>query len=893
MAWILWVAILSPSFAQTPSFQNFTIEDGLASDLVYSVYQDPKGFMWFGTNAGVSRFDGGRFENFGRSQGLGDNEIFQIAGDSQGRIWFLPFNGELSYYFEDTFHNRSNDSVLASYEPRGGYLSRMYEDSKGRLWFYGEAGHTLVIHPDGTTEWRSWTQFQPGSIVLIWEKDQRMFIAHSSGNVVGFDLEQDDWTSATIYGSRVERPERIPLNSVGLLPDQESAFRFTKGVIHELDRDFNYQAVDTIRGSVGESLSIGVDTTAGRTWVATSSGLIWMQMDAEGECESTLFLPGEVTSSALMDHEGNLWVTSLSRGVFLSIEPDIISYGIPGGGAKSPIHRLMIAPHDSSRIWWAGTNAMFGYFDKGNMKAYQGFEGLPQVRGIDIVDIPDQGVVVGMETGVIYLDYETEDLYSFPLSNKNIVWHPEKGLIIASRVLLTATPLSEYIQFVQETQPGSELFQQSTMAENMDMRFIDEYKLFVSQSRILKLALVGDDLIFATTTELAKLSLKTNMITVYDYPLDGRIIELEQHVNVRQDTILWMVANNGEIVGQRERGDIRIQLDTLYPEMNVKAFYLENDTSLWIGTQLGLVHLSFSDTERYNYFSHRLFSTHDGLPTNQVHDIVILDDTLYLATAVGLTVIPKSSLESGRISPPVFITKFETNGGALVPRGPLDPDQNNITIGYSGISFRSAQNLQYRYRLQENTPWVYTTSAEVSVFDLAPGEYDFEVQAKVPNAMWSQGIAKQSFVISAPYWRRPWFWSGVVTLSMGVVWLVLWVRMQRVREREELNLRASSAELKALRAQINPHFIFNALSSIQRFVLKNNREEANIYLTKFSRLIRMILNHSDKSEVTLEEELTAVRYYLDIERLRLSNRFDYSIECKNEELLNSVKLPPM
>ncbi len=107
-------------------------------------------------------------------------------------------------------------------------------------------------------------------------------------------------------------------------------------------------------------------------------------------------------------------------------------------------------------------------------------------------------------------------------------------------------------------------------------------------------------------------------------------------------------------------------------------------------------------------------------------------------------------------------------------------------------------------------------------------------------------------------------------------------------EREKTNL-----EMQALRAQMNPHFIFNCLSSINRFILTNKIEEASDYLTKFSRLIRMALNNSEKSVITLESELDALKLYLDLERLRFRNAFDYSITFINTIDINAVYIPPM
>ena len=106
-------------------------------------------------------------------------------------------------------------------------------------------------------------------------------------------------------------------------------------------------------------------------------------------------------------------------------------------------------------------------------------------------------------------------------------------------------------------------------------------------------------------------------------------------------------------------------------------------------------------------------------------------------------------------------------------------------------------------------------------------------------------------------------------------------RLAGKKEKAEVQQKVAELEMQALRAQMNPHFIFNCLSSINRFIFKNDNKLASDYLTRFSRLIRMVLMHSSKKLITLEDELEMLRLYLDLERLRFKDAFDYSITTTN------------
>ncbi len=108
-----------------------------------------------------------------------------------------------------------------------------------------------------------------------------------------------------------------------------------------------------------------------------------------------------------------------------------------------------------------------------------------------------------------------------------------------------------------------------------------------------------------------------------------------------------------------------------------------------------------------------------------------------------------------------------------------------------------------------------------------------------------------------------------------------------------LTQQASELEMQTLRSQMNPHFIFNCLSSINRFILKNKTEEASDYLTQFSRLIRMVLNNSKQSFISLEDELETLRLYLEMERLRFKNSFDYVINLPDDIEVENIFIPPL
>ncbi|MEP7129479.1 MAG: two-component regulator propeller domain-containing protein, partial [Chitinophagales bacterium] len=137
--------------AQSPVYKNYTVNDGLPSQVVYCALQDQQGYMWFGTDAGVSRFDGKHFVNFTSRDGLSDNEVLNMFLDSKGRIWFYTLNRKISYFLDDRFHNPSNDSLLSKINLKYELMSFL-EDSYGNVWLGGYGRQLILITNNGEVE---------------------------------------------------------------------------------------------------------------------------------------------------------------------------------------------------------------------------------------------------------------------------------------------------------------------------------------------------------------------------------------------------------------------------------------------------------------------------------------------------------------------------------------------------------------------------------------------------------------------------------------------------------------------------------------------------------------------------------------------------------------------
>ena len=181
----------------------------------------------------------------------------------------------------------------------------------------------------------------------------------------------------------------------------------------------------------------------------------------------------------------------------------------------------------------------------------------------------------------------------------------------------------------------------------------------------------------------------------------------------------------------------------------------------------------------------------------------------------------------------------------------------------------------------------------LNLFNLSPGKYIVEIRQK--NHPEIRHTIK--VIIRPPWWSTWWFYTFILTATALTGFWMYKKRIAAVRkeetEKNALRQQISKIEMSALRAQMNPHFIFNCLNSINRFILVNDTDAASEYLTKFSRLIRMILDSSREDMITLQKELDSLRLYIGMEAMRFQHSFEWKIDIDPSVQTGNVLIPPL
>ncbi|MBA2562445.1 MAG: histidine kinase [Chitinophagaceae bacterium] len=341
----------------------------------------------------------------------------------------------------------------------------------------------------------------------------------------------------------------------------------------------------------------------------------------------------------------------------------------------------------------------------------------------------------------------------------------------------------------------------------------------------------------------------------------------------------------------------------------IAAAILEDDQkNLWINSSIGIIRLNSqrNQTTIYNK-NHRVmvedFAGESGSWKGKKGELFFGDLKGYYAFFPNEFIVnPKA--------PEVVISDFRLADKSVKPEkdGPLNEplmqtkeirlhyNQNVFSFDFAGIHYSSPEENRHLLML-ENLDNTWRKAGEEKTayyYNVPPGRYVFRVKAANSDGVWAEKSI--AVIVAPPWWRTWWAYILFALLFAGLIYVFIQYRINKIRMQHEIVLqqhKATELEMQALRAQMNPHFIFNSLNAINRFILQNNKLQASEYLTKFSRLVRLILQNSQASLIPLESELEALQLYLELEAVRFDHQFEYKIKVDDELDAEILKVPPL
>ena len=860
---LLW-AVLAPlfTFSQNPYFQNHTVEDGLAGDIVYRVFQDREGYIWFATETGVSRYDGSKYVNYTAENGLSANEILKIFEDSKGRVWFLTYSGRPSYFLGGKFFNVHNDSLVKNL-CFGSLFTTMMEDRAGNLWLASNsAGIVKVDQNNKVTQVNKNYRSANG----LWE-DRKGTIMTTIGNSLV------DVAGKTTRKRNYQIQESVlPLG----LNDGSVLIATDKGIVH-YDGSKEKLIIGNNQNLIEGNITNMVMDTDSNLWFCTDNGAVIFEWQGMRWNKTADYLKGKIVTAVLQDHENNYWFSTLGHGVFFIPSRDVISYTVDEGLADKTVYS--IAEDRKGNIWMGMDNHLFSI-----LKDNQLING--RVRSKD-------PIIRKRTTNIM-------------MHSDGSVWLAGDGGVFRINEGDTAVISSGVCKFLLEGQNnnvwistvfGVVSYDTKNAAIIKDNQRLDELKkLCINKDRTHAMCFdASNNLLLGTNDGLKIFDGDTVLRYPYDHPL---LKERITSIQLSSDGAIWFGTSGMGIGVLKDDSLIYLTTRDGLSSNICNSLYIDEDDHAWVATNKGLNKITISLTSSMEV---KKFTRSDGLVSNSIKAVYKHGDTVWVATAKGFSYFAESHMNRRKPPPIVKITKFmvSDNDNVIINSDNRYPHSfNNISIEYAGISYCSQGDIKYKYRLAgADSSWKYTRSTIVEYPSLPYGDHQFTVNAANYDGLWSKEPKQINFTIEKPFWLRWWFLLleaiGLSLLISTVIYYIIVRANLKEQRRISFKMKLAEAEQQALRAQINPHFIFNSLNTIQRFIIKNEKETAYVYLEKFGSLIRKILKNSTEEVIPIQEELETLELYLELEKKRFEDEFDYAFNIDPQIEVNNVKIPTM
>lgn len=896
----LWACTPLLSFGQQFNFKNYSVEDGVAQSQVYAICEDSRGFLWIGTRGGgLTRYDGLNFKTYTVRDGLSSNYIFSILEDSSHQM-YIGTNSGLSVYDGLTFKNYHPGPDSTSV-----HILAMSKDNTGTIWLATSDGIYTYSHE---TVRRFESCFPHQNVFCIF-KDHSGTIWAGSGENGLAEINK----SGTGSGYRIHlfaKGSGLGKNSIQCISEDKSKHLWigTYGMGCFL---FNGKSfVRTSRSAeMNKNIVLDIKPDAnGNMWIATlASGV------SRWDCHDSTFtflkekegLSNNHVRCILQDTRGNYWFGTSGGGISKYYGQPFTNYTKENGLSSNFVYSVF---RDSRDRLWLGTGEKGAcMFDGKSFYPFSGKEGFQNDK-VKAIAEDSKGLIWFGTDGQGVLVYNEKEFQRIPeLHGKYI-----RCIIQDSRQnMWVATAGSGIYEFSPRTDKKKKY-------DVLNLHFGSGG----SKDRINCLVEDKKGRIWFGTESSGIGFIEEGKITKTFTKRDKLASDLVKSMVIDKSGDLWIGTAGAGVSRLRLSGGTfgfeTFDLSSGLTSANVYLLATDTMNNLFIGTESGVDKL-IPDQEGHILEIKHFGKTEGFTGIETCQNAVYSDKTgiIWFGTINGLTAYTPHNKPKNKLAPalrlsgislfykPLEKTTYSAHAGKwgeIIKPLIFPYDQNHISFDFDGINLSSPENVLYQWRLDGfDKSWSPAVSRHNATYsNLPPGDYTFEFKASNEDGVWNENPSSLHFVILKPFWLK----TGFILFCCGgflalATVLFRWRTNTLVRKSEELRVKLETEKLlieleqKALRLQMNPHFIFNALNSIQASISQNNEETARYYLAKFSKLMRMILEHSASSVIPLEEETKVLDAYLSIEKFSSGDQFDYKIEIETGLDPDEISLPPM
>jgi ligand-binding sensor domain-containing protein len=846
------------------------VAEGIPSSEVYECYQDKSGYLWLATDAGICRYNGMSLTTYTTLNGLPDNTVFHILEDSEGKIWVQTFTGEIAYFQYNRFWPIDANQGLTQLFGKGQKtLYTLFIDKADNIvvgGLYIGGCYELLKQENYSSLHPVTSPFSRPAARQIWTDEEGHWYA------IGEGMYSDQPYAEIMHnGHNVKIPigysTSVGINMRILRSKNDHVYFSHKQRIYEIDT----AGIVTEHDFAGTIIGI----------VQDASGDIWVNLLQEGTIrypggdlskQGISYLRGYSVSYVFQDAEKGYWFCTVGRGVFYRAGLEFVyctsSEGLP------PVALSAMCPLNNHTVFLG-----------------QAF------CSVTMISADPQGTLA-IESAIIgnLGEISTEAAGVF---NSKLYCNTDHSYFCDSNLRQIGAPgaLRHLKGFVAHPN-GDTLIGYSHSSIVWLNRNLEEIKSCFAPERITA-ACYKDNILWLGGLNGLWRCVDTSIVYFGNkYPgVDARIDDMVTDSDGR----LW-ISTRGDGVFVIEHDSVHRFDQTKGMSSNTcRSIACDEKDNIWVATNHGISVIS-----DFNPFTGSAnitrFNITDGLLSDEVNFIEVNDGTVFMAGSEGVCWVPTNRLLINLTPPPVFITSVFSGDDTLKVSDTLflDYDYGDQRIRFicEGISLRNSGKLSYRYKLTGSVDyWITTESSEITFSNLEPGDYTFILYALNANGIPSLQPAMIQIHVNTPFTRQWWFYTLVTVVFVLTLLLLGRMRANVIRRKaaakSEEEQRISELRLSALRAQMNPHFIFNAINSIQHYILNKDSDKAYSYLAKFSKLIRLVLDQSQSNTITLKQELEILSLYLELEKLRFEKPIEVILNVTSDIDQSGIRLPGM
>ncbi len=867
--------------AQEPYHWQLTDEDGLPSMTVYNIQQDRSGYMWFGTAAGLCRFDGKKFEYFRHSEQL-DDEIIYLHTDNFNRVWYSNLAGQM-FYIKDNVVKKSpalfdkNAYALRNFKISDDYFI-IQTDTITAQAFHKSPAQIIILKLEESLNFKDKfiVNSPRGSGAFVLKQNHLFFFSYSLNSEeiilnkrgIGsiddiletsiLSLEEREFLST----SRAFQLIRTEQNELVVFADNKVLF------LSEGKKEEQFSAI-TLPTNIDNAIEI-----KNQFLMTDPKGGIHIFDRLQGKTTNYI-LKDYLINRAFLDTEENLWLSTKNSGLIIIPDNDKNLINSSNSPLTSHVAQTIANGFNNQTIVGTKKGDLF-FFKKGK---FQYLMKIPSATSIYSIapNKKNNHLVVGTNETIIEIDKDKKILSDknrkTQFSIKKIAFDNQNKLWVGNYT---------HCRIVEESEIGKNNY-------ILDAKKIVNHRTYGIHADFEENVWIGSTQgLFKYTNEKASPFLIDGVHNKYYFT---------SIIQSKFDSSIW-AGTHGDGLLQIKNN----QLVNHYKEDNQLASNICNDlfadsyNNLWIATSKGLQKLDLETT------TFELINKYDGLPTNEISNVAVNDSIVYVGTNKGIITFGVDSETENKTSPPIYFTNFSIldKDTTLQELYELDYDQSSLQIDFIGLAYKCRGDVRYKYRMIGiDTNWVTTNTRFARFPGMSKGDYEFQVVALNEDNVESLKPATLKICIAPPYWETWWFRAGAFILGVSLIGGFFNFRYKTIRKREKLEFdfknQLNDLRAQALQTQMNPHFIFNSMNAIQHFLTTQDKENAMIYLSRFAKLIRFIFEQSKQKTISLQKELEFLELYISLEKLRFQDKVSARIDVDSSVagFEEDIHLPPL